>query len=132
MRVFASDIGMLIVKIRLFADDSMMAAIGVDQMECTLRLQPALDAIILWAAKWKITINASKTKVITFQRSSSEQINLAINGNPIREVFSHCHLGVHIQEDLKWTTQVDNMLSRAKERMKVLKFHRYNFQATTL
>ena len=68
-------------------------------MECVLCLQPAL------ASHWKIWINAQKTKVITFKRTPSGQINLAINGDPKNEVFSHCHLGVHLQQDLKWNVQ---------------------------
>ena len=110
----------------------MMISIGVDQLDCVMKLQPALDAFIAWAVHWKIKINPSKTKVITFERSNSDQINLAIAGDPIREVFTHCHLGLHLQRDLKWSTQIESILVKAEERLKILRYHRYNFNAKTL
>ena len=131
--VYINDVILLIEEIiRLFADDSMMISIGVDQLDCVMKLQPALDAFIAWAVHWKIKINPSKTKVITFERSNSDQINLAIAGDPFREVFTHCHLGLHLQRDLKWSTQIESMLVKAEERLKILRYHRYNFNAKTL
>ena len=66
----------------------MLIDIGRDQLECILKLQPVLDAFINWAKILKISINAAKTKeskVITFERSQSDQVNLAIDPDPIQE-----------------------------------------------
>ena len=131
--VYINDIAQIIKCIlRLFADDNILMACGRDQVECVLQLQPELDNFIAWAKSWKILVNPSKTQVITFGRTVSDQINVTIGDDPIMEVFSHKHLGVFLQEDLKWNVQIDSMIKSAEERLSVLKFHRFIFSSTTL
>ena len=116
----------------LFADGSLLISIYDDQLNCVLRLQPALDSFLESARHWKISINPKKTKVMTFEHSISNQINLVMNTDLVPIVKFHCHLGMLIQDDLKWGQQVDSMIQKAKERLKILKYYKHNFNALIL
>ena len=108
-------------------------AFDKDQIDCVLQLQPELDNFITWAHDWKILVNPIKTKVMTFGRTNNDVVTLTLNGEPIMEVSNHKHLGVYLQEDLKWSKQVDNMIANAEQRLSVLKkYHRFNVGSVTL
>ena len=76
-------------------------ALGKDQIDCVLQLQPELDNFIISAHDWKILVNPIKIKVMTFGRINTDVITLTLNGEPIMEVSNHKHLGVYLLEDLK-------------------------------
>ena len=68
--------------IHLFASDSLLISIEDDQLDCVLRLRPALDSFLESARHLKIIINPKKTKIMTFEHSISNQINLVMNTDP--------------------------------------------------
>ena len=49
----------------------------------------------------------------------------------VEEVLTHCHLGLRFQADGKWYSQVDHMIQKAEERLRILKAYsrRLNQQA---
>ena len=130
--IFIDDVTSVIDSyIRLFADDTMMMSIGATQYHCINSLQPSLDAFTEWARVWKVGINPTKTQVITFTRSTMPHASLYMNGVELEECFSHKHVGVHLQSDLKWSTHINSLIDQAESRLAIMKYHRFNFSKKT-
>jgi len=83
------------------------------------RLQLATDQAIEWSDKNLMRVNCEKTKelAVDFGRSSSTIPRISIHGNEIKRVESTKLLGVTITSDLSWSENVDDIHSRASQRL---------------
>ena len=54
----------------LFADDTCLTAVGEDPNLTTAALSRDLEKKSVWADKWKITFNASKSKDMIFSNKA--------------------------------------------------------------
>ena len=108
--------------ILIFADDTSLMAAGVDPAETSAILNRDLIKISTWAAKWKVTFNAKKSKDIIF---SSKCLNnsppLLFNGTFIDRVNTHTHLGLHLTSDLNWSVQIKEVCLKANKKLSVLR-----------
>ena len=65
-----------------------------------------LDKVVQWLNANKLSINASKTKIVIFKcknKSLDSQITIKINNDIIKQVPSVKFLGVTIDQKLTWT-----------------------------
>jgi len=67
-------------------------------------------------------LNVSKTKelIVDFRRTQQHQrtyTSLGINGTAEERVSSFRYLGVHITEVLTWTTHIETLVRKAKQRL---------------
>ena len=93
-----------------------------DPSETARILNRDLEKISIWAAKWKVQFNASKTKDIIFS-------NKVLNNSPplifgdifIDRVNLHKHLGVYLSSSLDWSKQVDEVCLKANRKLSVLR-----------
>ncbi|CAC5422112.1 unnamed protein product [Mytilus coruscus] len=75
----------------LFADDSTISVIGQNKSLISQKLNTVLQDIFRWCDDNKMAVNVSKTKAICIGSkqklsvTSNENINLAINGQQIKE-----------------------------------------------
>ena len=53
-------------EILIFADDTSLLACGNDPTETANQLNKDLETISLWAEKWKVSFNTSKSKDMIF------------------------------------------------------------------
>ena len=91
-------------KIMIFADDTTLLASGSDPAESSVQL----NRISSWAENWKVTFNATKSKDIIFSKKYLDNSPpLQFNGVFIDRVNTHKHLGVYLQSNLEWSTQID-------------------------
>ena len=130
--IFSNDISERINSIiKLFADDTTMAATSTTAEECCNTLKPDIQIISDWAMKWKVTLCPEKTKCLTVSRVQHSYCPLKMAGLYVEEVSTHCHLGVRLQSDGKWSDQIDHMVRKAEERIKIMKAYsrRLNRQA---
>ena len=108
--------------ILIFADDTSLFATGSDPAETAAILNRDLEKISLWATKWKVTFNASKSKDIIF---SNKNLNnsppLMFENNYINRVNVHKHLGLYLSSSLDWSEQIKQVCLKANRKLSVLR-----------
>ena len=108
--------------ILIFADDTSLFATGSDPSETASILNSDLEKISIWASKWKVKFNASKTKDIIF---SNKMLNnsppLIFDNCYIDRVNLHKHLGIYLSSSLDWSKQIDEVCLKANRKLSVLR-----------
>ena len=89
-------------QIKLFADDTFLGTTADTATDCAANLQPDIERITGWAKRWKVLLNATKTKFLTITRKKIEYAPLILDGRLVEEVKSHCHLGLRLQNNGTW------------------------------
>ena len=76
-----------------------------------------------WCSVTNLLLNVSKTKeiVVDFRKGHTEHPPLTIEGAAVERVSSTKFLGVHIIEDLSWTTNSASLEKKAQERLYFLR-----------
>ena len=92
----------------IFSDDFTLLACGQDPAEIAIQLNRDLGKISDWAKKWKVAFITSKSKDIIFSKKClNNSPPLILNNEIINRVNSHKHLGVYLQSNLDWSTQIN-------------------------
>ncbi|MCP3875986.1 MAG: reverse transcriptase family protein [Desulfobacteraceae bacterium] len=95
----------------LFADDTKIYS-KIDNDEDCNRLQDDLDKMEEWSAKWLLTFNPEKCKVLHLgKKKSTHEYNLSettIESSPCEK-----DLGVYVDHDLKFTEHMDKVVNKA-------------------
>lgn len=92
--------------IYLYADDTVLFISGSNQTIVQNELQNLVDKFIDWCIMNKLTLNAKKTKVLTFYakrgRSTTVKpcVKIVTNDGPLEEVFSYKYLGYQLDNGL--------------------------------
>lgn len=122
--LFVNDIGALVeppVKMKLFADDCLIySPIGCEDDQ--INLNRCLQALDEWCLTWDMEINYSKT-TFTHIRSSRSKFSFIyhIGNHPLNNAASFKYLGVSIMHTLQWHSHVDNICSKANQKLYFLK-----------
>ncbi len=87
-----------------FADDTTVVGLISNRDETKYRRE--VSRLAGWCSDNNLSLNVEKTKeiVVDFRRVHSLHAPLTINGATVERVSSTKFLGVHITEDLSWTT----------------------------
>ena len=93
------------------------------------QMSGALNIVDEWSVDNHMTINAKKTKVMTVCPTSSSKTPepLYLNNIQIEEVTTFKLLGVNIDNDLKFSSHVQFICSKANSRLHFLKHLKRNF-----
>ena len=106
----------------IFADDTSLLAKGKTTDETAEILKRDLEKIVNWAAKWKVTFAADKTKQMVFSKKTIvDSPLLLLNNEEIERVKQHKHLGLFLSETLDWSAQVHYVCMRANRKLAVLR-----------
>ena len=106
----------------IFADDTTLLACGQDPAEIAIQLNRDLGKISDWAKKWKVAFNTSKSKDMIFSKKClNNSPPLILNNEIINRVNSHKHLGVYLQSNLDWSTQINETCLKANRKLSVLR-----------
>ncbi|KAL0154386.1 hypothetical protein M9458_050352 [Cirrhinus mrigala] len=75
--------------------------------------------LVEWCGANNLHLNVSKTKavVMDFRRHSVDHPPLTIDSSAVERVSSTKFLGVHITEDLTWTTNVTSLNKKTQQRL---------------
>ncbi len=92
-----------------FADD--LKLIGTQ----TLSLQHTLNLVNNWCKEWQLKIQPHKSEYITFANKSINQPNTTfqIEGKNIDQVKRVRDLGISLQHDMKWNSQIMKIHSKS-------------------
>ena len=118
----------------LFADDtSMLEIVNETPEKSAVKLNNDLSTISKWSQQWLVTMNASKTRTITFtvKKKKAFHPTLRMNGKTIDEVFSHTHLGLILTSNLSWKSYILDIHQRASKRVNILKSIKYKVDRST-
>ena len=87
-----------------FADDTTVVGLITNCDESAFRKE--ISELALWCHDNNLSLNVSKTNtlIVDFRKQSSEHAPIHINGTAVERVTSFKFLGVHITENLSWTT----------------------------
>jgi hypothetical protein len=101
-------------KIQLFADDAVIFYCAASIHELEEDMQHDLDLIFKWFYNNKLSMNIDKTKYIIFKQQGKniQNFNLMLGSKLIERVNEIVYLGLHLQENLKWNTQIDHIKSK--------------------
>ena len=105
----------------LFADDTALVAVGSDPSITAAAINRDLEKISIWAAKWKVTFNASKSKDMIF--SNNKVLNnsppLIFNDTYVSRVSTHTHLGVYLTSSLNWSKHIHETCLNANRKRQI-------------
>lgn len=122
----------LVSEILIFADDCTLIVSSDDPAQSTVILNHDLGKIKVWAAKWKITFNADKSRDIIFSKKFlNNSPPVILNNEVISRVNTHKHLGLYLTSTLDWTEHLHYVSLRAHRKLSVLRRVR-NLQRSTL
>ncbi|KAG5264795.1 hypothetical protein AALO_G00258100 [Alosa alosa] len=104
-----------------FADDTTLVGLITKGDETQYRLE--VNLLTTWCRDNNLLLNVSKTKeiVVDFRGGHTQHLPLTIDGAVVERVSSTKFLGVHISEDLSWTTNTASLAKKAQRRLYLLR-----------
>ncbi len=124
--LFINDIGDGISsKIRLFADDCLVYRAIKSPADETI-LQNDLDRLVDWTNTWGMHFNPKKCNIMRVSnRRNQEDTNYKMLGTKLEQTNTCQYLGIHIQDNLKWSKQAQHAASKASRTLGFIKrnFH---------
>lgn len=105
-----------------YVDDSTTFEILKRTNMDSTKLHMATNEIMQWTTTNDMKINAQKTNemVICFHKKPPNLNAIKIDGEDITTVTSTKLVGLHIQNDLKWDTHVDEITKKARKKLHFL------------
>ncbi len=118
----------------LFADDSIIWEVVTDPIVASKKLDTDLTAVQNWASKWHMSLNPDKTEILTISTKTRklQYPDLFLNGNKLKEVSSHKHLGLTLTSDMTWTTHVNAICTTAGQRINILRKMSYHLSRKSI
>lgn len=104
-----------------FADDTTLVGLITNGDETHYRKE--VELLTRWCKDNNLLLNISKTKeiVVSFQKGHTQHPPLTIDGTAVERVSSTKFLGVHISDDLSWTTNTASLAKKAHQRLYFLR-----------
>ncbi|KAL0195034.1 hypothetical protein M9458_008606, partial [Cirrhinus mrigala] len=104
-----------------FADDTTVVGLISNNDKTPYRGEVA--QLVEWCGANNLSLNVSKTKevVMDLRRNSVDHPPLTIDSSAVERVSSTKFLGVHITEDLTWTTNTMSLSKKAQQRLHFLR-----------
>ena len=121
--------------IKLFADDTILHLEFDNPEMATNKLNKNLDNISKWANDWLVKFSEQKTKAMNISLKPNTQVlnfPLIFNGVPLEEVKEHKHLGITLNNKLKWTDHINNIINSVTKISDVFRSLKYKLDRRTL
>ena len=100
-----------------FADDTNLINISDSLKKMAKQMNLDLRFLSQWLNANKISLNASKTEYIIFKnprKSTDYDFRLSINGKRLHPSTSIKYLGILLDSDLSWKSQINNVAAKLK------------------
>ena len=95
-----------------FADDTNMPLIEKSLKKLNRHINRDLKLVVEWIRANKLSLNTSKTDLVIFKsrnKKITKHLNFRISGQKIQPTSQVKYLGVTLQDDLHWATQLGNL-----------------------
>ncbi len=105
-----------------FADDTTVVGLISNNDETHYREE--VSQLAEWCGANNLSLNVEKTKEVVMdfrRRNSTDHPPLTIDSSTVERVSSTKFLGVHITEDLTWTTNTMSLSKKAQQRLHFLR-----------
>lgn len=121
-------------EIRLFADDTTVFVFVDNPVLSAEQLNKDLERMKEWADQWLITFSPPKTKsmTISWKKPKLNHPPLFMGNDQLENVNEFKHLGLTIQNDLKWGTHINNIVCHATKRLDIMLYLKYKLDRQTL
>ena len=111
---------------RMYADDTHLTFASNNMKDIEFYLNQDLANVNQWLIANKLTLNQSKTEFMLIGsrqrlRTFQSAPNLTINGTPIKQVSQAKSLGVYVDENLSWTTHINEITKKIASGIGALK-----------
>ena len=104
----------------MFADDLLLHK-TIYCVQDYLDLQADINALAMWLADHKLTLNVKKCKSLLISRKRSSFISslppISINNSALDKVQSYRYLGVTITADLSWSDHINLICTKARKQL---------------
>jgi hypothetical protein len=97
-------------QVRLFADDCLLYREIKSQQDHQI-LQEDLKSLELWADKWGMKFKAKKCYITSMRQKSNYFYQL--DQHILEQVKTNSYLGLNISDDLKWSSHISKITSKA-------------------
>ena len=112
-------------KCRLFADDCLLYR-EIGDRESARVLQRNLDALQRWEEKWAMAFNPSKCTVLRIPAGGVVVAHdYKIHDQTLEVVRHQKYLGVTLSHNLKFNNHIDNIVSKARRQLGILRRNLY-------
>ena len=121
-----------ILQLILFADDTN-AFLSHKDTDCLVDiLNNELNRLSIWLGANRLSLNIKKTKFMVFkpsQKRSSVKIQLLINGHKLDQVKETIFLGVMLDENLNWKSEISHVANKVSKSVGII--HKSSFYLST-
>ena len=109
--------------INLFADDTCLSMVVGNPSAAGTILQNDINRIIVWADKWLVRYNPSKSEslIIFRKRNKPTHPDLLIYNAVIPQVNIHKHLGVFISSNVSWDNHLENIIDKSRKKISIMR-----------
>ena len=112
--------------VKFFADDTSIFSIVRDPIVSAEVLNRDLDQISRWAYQWKMSFNPDPTKpaeevLFSHKKVNAEHPPIFFNGNEVKRVNDHKHLGLVLDSKLAFTKHINEKVSIARKGIGMIK-----------
>ena len=118
--------------IKLFADDTSISLSIENPVTRSETLNRDLTRISEWGTKWKVFFNETKTEVINYAHGNDDSLPLSFASTPLEPMSQHKHLGIVLQNNFKWDSQVKQIIDKVTPLILCLKSFKYRLSRKTL
>ena len=108
-------------KIRLFADDCVLYREILSEKDNQI-LQEDLNKLVFWSHEWQMSFNVDKCHTLSAHRKKNPIIHTyTMDNKPRTPVLNHPYLGIELQQNMKWTTHINNTTTKAQKTLNMLR-----------
>ena len=109
--------------INSFADDTCLSMVVGNPSAAGTILQNDINRIIIWADKWLVRFNPSKSESLIIFRKLNKPTHpdLLIYNVVIPQVNIHKHLGVFISSNVSWDNHLENMIDKSRKKISIMR-----------
>ena len=120
--------------INLFADDTSLIKIVENPIVTSESLQSDIDKIQLWADKWLVKFNPSKSESLIISRKWNKPTNpiLTMSNVEIPSLDTHKHLGIYLSNNGSWDLHLRSITEKAWQRIGILRHLKYKLDRNSL
>ena len=109
----------------MFADDSSLSASGNNIAAINAKLQPSIQEVTEWCSVNAMLLNPEKTKSMAVATRQKHQrgippLRLMLNSQVIEQVSEHRHLGVILDDQLKWQAHINSITNAVAKNVYLL------------